>query len=643
MLSSYDFVRELINNEKIYSKKLKDRVKVNEIFNEIDISVNNNLKKFIQMSESRYKNIKSGIAINDFLIKQKGAYEELSNKILANNLYKTNDIENEVQKLHKKVGTKERKELYKIRKYIINNSKDFTQSEINLRKQYENKINKSKKKNKNELTAKEKEIRDLKNFLKKEKNLSLDDKKKYLNNILEKDSNFFDKNFQSYKDFLKDIEKHDSSKIIKIMNKNDNLGHNYTFNIKNIKLLSFQKDAGEKFVKKKEEEKFDFKKLSQYTRHGNKKWFQKELKEKSIKRKNSINNYLKNKMPELGHNLSQKNSKVYTKIDFNKTIKSDINKDYNNIISNTLYNSQNSTGFNKTIFSDFRNTIKTVKSEAEFIRNISQNFDVKRKTMNKFFKSSSLPNMEDYEKLTIYDKNKEKESNKESLILTKLEENNDDKLFEFKFIKDRGSYDNSNDIMDVYKTIFNDKVQGWTKEHKKKKQKKEKDNIRRNNNQKFIDELSKLKRKPNLFADIYSKRDGIINEKIKLLNNSLSIPIYSKKIRLNIINDFNNYIQNKEKERIQNEEMNMKKQMEEDQIIQGQDEHYQLMKKMVKNLNLENKVNEEEDNINFDYRYSSSIHNNKKDNKNKSKEAFNEYLFFYDYLKNKKNKVKDNK
>ena len=338
MLSSYDFVRELINNEKIYSKKLKDRVKVNEIFNEIDISVNNNLKKFIQMSESRYKNIKSGIAINDFLIKQKGAYEELSNKILANNLYKTNDIENEVQKLHKKVGTKERKELYKIRKYIINNSKDFTQSEINLRKQYENKINKSKKKNKNELTAKEKEIRDLKNFLKKEKNLSLDDKKKYLNNILEKDSNFFDKNFQSYKDFLKDIEKHDSSKIIKIMNKNDNLGHNYTFNIKNIKLLSFQKDAGEKFVKKKEEEKFDFKKLSQYTRHGNKKWFKKELKEKSIKRKNSINNYLKNKMPELGHNLSQKNSKVYTKIDFNKTIKSDINKDYNNIISNTLHN-----------------------------------------------------------------------------------------------------------------------------------------------------------------------------------------------------------------------------------------------------------------------------------------------------------------
>ena len=58
MISSYEFVPDLINNENKYSTKLKDRVKVNEIFNEIDISANNNLKKFIQMSHKRYKNIK---------------------------------------------------------------------------------------------------------------------------------------------------------------------------------------------------------------------------------------------------------------------------------------------------------------------------------------------------------------------------------------------------------------------------------------------------------------------------------------------------------------------------------------------------------------------------------------------------------
>ena len=38
MLNSYEFVPDLLNKENIYSGKLKDRVKVNEIFNEIDIA-----------------------------------------------------------------------------------------------------------------------------------------------------------------------------------------------------------------------------------------------------------------------------------------------------------------------------------------------------------------------------------------------------------------------------------------------------------------------------------------------------------------------------------------------------------------------------------------------------------------------------
>ena len=47
MLNSYEFIDDFLNNEKIYSKKLKERVKVNGIFNEINISANNTLKKFI--------------------------------------------------------------------------------------------------------------------------------------------------------------------------------------------------------------------------------------------------------------------------------------------------------------------------------------------------------------------------------------------------------------------------------------------------------------------------------------------------------------------------------------------------------------------------------------------------------------------
>ena len=190
--------------------------------------------------------------------------------------------------------------------------------------------------------------------------------------------------------------------------------------------------------------------------------------------------------------------------------------------------------------------------------------------------------------------------------------------------------------MDIYKSTFYNKMQGWTKEQRKKKEKKEMDKISREKNRKFINELRNIKRKPNLFVDVYSLRDGVINEKIKLLNNSLNVPIYSKDMRLNIINDFNNYMESKERERLLNEEMMRKKQIEEEELIKGQDEHYQLMQKMKKNLNLENKINKEENEIKFDYKYSSSINNNKSNDKNIAKEAFNEYLTILNKAKNKR-------
>ena len=642
MLNSYEFVPDLLNKENIYSGKLKDRVKVNEIFNEIDIAANNNLKKFIQMSHSRYKNIKSGIPINNYLLKQKSEYEELSNKILSNNLYQSNDVEDEALKLLKKVGTKECKALYKIRKSILDNTKNFTQSEILLRKKYADKINKSKMTGNKDIEDKNKEIQKLENLLNKEKNLSLEDKKKYLTDLIEKDSDLLNKNIESYKNFLKDIEKtKDSSKIVKIMNKNDNLGHKFNFRINNIKFLTFKDDTEVKVIKKKSEEKFDFKKLGQYTRHGNKKWFERQLKEKSIKRMNSLRFHLKNNLPNLGKNAGINNSNSCTKLDFNKTFKSSSDNFINNNSSNnTLYDSYNNTIFNKTIFGNFRNTIKTVKSEAEFIKNITQNFDIKRKTMNKFMKNNPLPSIEDYEKMTANDTN----SNKNSIVLTKIEEDNNKKnIFEFEFVKNKNSNEKnySNDIMDEYKSTFYNKMQVWTIDQKKKKHKKANDKIRRESNRKFINELKNIKRKPNLFVDIYSLREGVTNEKIKLLNNSLNVPIYSKNMRLNIINDFNNYIQFKEKERQEQEEILKKKQLEEEELIKGQDEQYQLKQKMITNLNKDTELKKTEEDIHFDYKYSSSL-NNKNDKKNVQKEAFDEYLTFYQNAKNKRVQNREN-
>ena len=639
MRNSYKFIDNLIDNEKEYSKKLNERVKVNEIFNEINISANNTLKKFIDMSHSRYKNIKSGIPINSYLLKQQKEYEELSSKILDNNLYQSNDIENEAQKLYKKIGKKERKELNKLRKSIINSSKDLTKGELILRKQYIDKINKSKKKKEESIDEKTKEIQGLENSLKKEKNTTIDEKLKYLTNMLDDDSKNFNDNIDNYRNFLKDIERKESAKIIKIMNKNDNLGHQFNFMINNIKFLSFKTEKEVKVVKRKDEdEKFDLKKLSQYTRHGNKKWFQKQIKEKSIKRMNSLRcNLNKNKNHGYLKNISQRYSNYNNSmIDFNKTIKSSNMSD-----NNTLFDSANCTAFNKTNFGNFKDTIKTIKSEAEFIKNIHHNFDMKRNTMNRFFKNYSLPKLEDYEKIkkqnTINDNSQINEN------ISQIDDTEKNSIYEFNFVKNK-SENNSNDIMDVYKSTFYEKVKGWKRDEKKKNQKKLMDKIRQENNRKFIKELRTIKRKPNLFSDGYSIRDGIVNEKIKLLNNSLNFPIYSKQMRSNIINDFYNYFQKKEKERLLNEEKMKKKLIEEDKLIKSQDEQYQLMQKMKEKLNSENVEKPEEEKINFKYKYSSVISKKKNDNlyKKIAKDAFNDYLLTLKYIKLKSGKLNDN-
>ena len=588
MIRSYELIHDLISNENIYSDKLKNRVKVNEIFNEIDISANNNLKKFIKLSHTRYKNIKSGIPINNFLSKQKPEYDELSNKILTNDLYQSNDVENEVQKLYKKVGKKEWNELNKLRKSILVSSRNLPKNEILLRQQYEEKINSSKnlvQKDEN----KELEMQILKS-LKKDKNLTLDDKKKFLVNILENDSKFINSNIQSYKNFLKDIEKtQDNEKIIKIMSKNNNLGHEYNFKINNMKFLSFKPELKEKIVSKKIEEGFDFKKLAQYTRHGNKKWFQRQLKENSIKRMNSLRRHL--------NDDKNKNISIY---------------DNRSGITNN---------YNKTIFGNFRNTIKTVKSEAEFIKNIGQNFEIKRKTVNKFFKSYSLPKLEDYEKLEghhLSGNNTNKSNNKETKVINKEKDrdSNNSSIYDFNFVKQKDDKD-SNDIMEIYKSTFYNKMEKWNEEELQKKEKKKKEMLQKENNRKYLNQLRAIKRKPNLFVDVYSLRDGIIN-------------------------DFNNFIQKKEKERILNQELMKKKLMEEEELIKEHDEQYQLMKKMKKNLNLENYINNDEEKIKFNYKYFSNINNNKKGNQNAAKEAYKEYLISFKNikLKNEQN-IKD--
>lgn len=78
-----------INN---YSNNLKNRVKIDGIFSEFDDSANANFKKFIKLSEQRYKSVKSGTRLNNILENQKPEYNELSTLILSNKFYNNDDI-----------------------------------------------------------------------------------------------------------------------------------------------------------------------------------------------------------------------------------------------------------------------------------------------------------------------------------------------------------------------------------------------------------------------------------------------------------------------------------------------------------------------------------------------------------------------
>jgi len=619
-LNGYELIPDIINKVNNYSDKLKDRVKIDNIFNEIDLYASDGFKQFIKLSDNRYKCIKSGISLNDLLERQKNEYKEVSDNILENNFYMNNEIEKESKKLYKKLTIKESKELFKIRRNIINLNRNLSQNDL-IKKKYENKI-KAKSVNKDDNSSNgESKIKQNNTIINKEKDEKIyKDKKKYLSDIVEMDKKYFNKNIESYKNFLKDIEKtKDNSKILKIMSRNDNLGHKYSFKFKNIKLLSFKEEKKEEDViqkKMEEDSRIDIKTLMKYTKRGNKKWFQEQLKQKSNKRLAHILNKRK-KNYELSNNENEIKSLL------NKNALSTINANNKNIFNNT--------------FTNFGNTIKTVKNEAQFIKNIKENFDIKRQTVNKFFKNNSLPTLDQYEM--------KKSFQKKDMILSPVQKKDQHITLMFNLNRDTNNNDDEMDkklkeIYDIFKNTYYSKIRSWSQEENEKKEIKQKEDQINENNRKYLNEINKIKRKAHLFVDIYSLRDGFVNEGIKLFNNSLNGPLYSKGSMQEKINEFNNYIEYKERERMMNEELLKQKQIEEEKKFREEDAEYQVMQKMKKNLNLDNNLKKDEERINFksqDSKVKYTNKNKKNINKNKtiSEQAFKDYLESIGFVKQK--------
>ena len=703
-----DLIPELISKISKYSTHLKERVKIYSIFREFDTYAHMNLQNFIKMSDKRYHSIKSGNNLKNVLNNQKKEFKDLSEKILTNKLYSDENIENEEKKLYKKINYKENKELYKIRHDILEKTKDLTKKELEKREKYLknrnlkyeklidiNQINKSnnnktsyesfmksKLANKSMLNIFNKNlgnknninyIDSLKNNINantplnddfKNKIVSMNKsskakeilkiKKDFLDDLIKKDNQNINDNILDYKLFLKDLENSKNKNNSRIINEGNNFGHTFSFKDNEIKLLSFQEEQGEiEQLTKKENPEVNVKALIKYTKRGNRKWFLDNIKMRSKLRQNSFMEKLKHK--KFKYNIQKKYNiaptlltKSKSSLNFFRDLSDENLDDFEK--ENILSTVNSMTRTDATTFSNFRNTIKTVRNEAKMVRNMGRNFDSKRKTMEGFFKRINLPEIKEYEEMfetknyfknnsKNINKNKIKFDNNNNLIEKNEKTNNIIKEIAKKNLKlGQGSSKKyiKNKLID-YKIFadmqrtYNDKKKLWEQDDLKKENiKKEKlEHIKRT--QKYLDEMSKNTRTPHLFVDPYSKRDDIINDRIKLFTRSLSGPFYSKKNMQSRIDDFNDYIEQKEIEKKIKDKKLAETLKEEELKLKKEDIQFQIKQKMIENFAKEEQ-NKKDNDIQLDYKFIPTLKANKKKDKDKSYKYFKE---IFEIVKNK--------
>ena len=689
--SANDLIPELILKIDKYSSKLKERLRIYSMFQEFDNYAHMNLQNFIKMSERRYQSIKSGNNLKNILKKQKKDYDELSTKILSNNLYNDENIETEEKKLYKKINNKDNKELYQIRHDIIEKTKDLTKKELEERKRYlissqksrNNLKKKIKEKSDNQYSNnnnnqnsfesfnKTKSLRKSNNFsfnktfgtkfnkgfngenLKKEnavnKNMSrtismnklnqekefLKIKKEYFDNLFQKDNQSINENFTDYKQFLNDIKSSKASNLSQIINDGNKLGHTYSFNFNDIKLLSFQEEKEEvKKTIKKENPEINIGKLVKYTKRGNRKWFLNKIKENSRKRQDLFKSNLKHKKIEnniLGRNKYNSALNPEIKENINAQDKTSTNKNFYEIEDKEKeFSTLDSMGItSSTTFSNFRNTIKTVKNEAKMIQNIGMNFINKRKTMEGFFKRFNLPEIKEYGQSTEEINNFVNSQNNNNRGENQ-EKNNPLSKKSIKLNQKLGQKNTKNKFIspkifaDLQRT-YNAKKKIWAKEDLNKENIKKEKIAHIESTKKFLEELETFKRKPQLYLDPYSTRDNLVNDRIKLFTRSLSGPFFSQKKIEKRLQDFNNYFEQKEREKKIIDKKNIEPFKENGQLSKDNSE---IQNKPY----FEKESTSRDDDIKFDYKFISSLSVKKKIDKNKS---YKDYKEFWDIVKYK--------
>ena len=589
-------VPKLLDKTSLYANNLKNRIKIDGIFNEFDESANVNFKKFIKLSQQRYKSVKSGTHLNNILNNQKQEIKELSHNILTNKFYNNNEIEKESKKLLKKMGVKENQDLFELRKDIISKTNSLTKVEIkNREKLLKNALKKRKRENKvlSYLPKQENKVKNNLSNLQRKMSIKyngklinineLNDKKQFFDDLMKNDFSRLNKNFKDYLTHLKDIKMKEQDEMTKRQSNREKYSFLYNFSPERIKFLSYREDdLNAKKPKKKDEPKVDIMKLMRYTKRGNKKWFKKGLKNKEFKQIPKLN---PKQQPELKPIFKSINT---TTNNFHKN-KTDLENINLSTGQNNIYNKTDSNFFN-----NYKNTIKTVRNEADKASHMTQNFDTKMKTMENFFNTKNLPKIEEYDNIINHTHYFAHNKLSNNVTVNSLKKD--------KFGYDRNSLDNQKEIFESYNTAYLNKKIFWEQEDRKKELIKKNKEAEIEDTKNFLKEIKRIGRKPNFYTDPYSTRDSNINSLIQIFNETLTDEFYSKKKMESKVNEFNNLMEEKEKEKKLHEEYMNKMMIEEEKKMREKDISYQIFSKMKEKLRKENDEENKGEDIDFNYK-----------------------------------------
>lgn len=88
-------IPKLIQTSKTYTERLKKRIKIRALFSDFENKASNQFNDYVKESSNRYKEMKSGNSLGQYLSKSKEKYDNTVIKVLGDEFYTNFNLEEE--------------------------------------------------------------------------------------------------------------------------------------------------------------------------------------------------------------------------------------------------------------------------------------------------------------------------------------------------------------------------------------------------------------------------------------------------------------------------------------------------------------------------------------------------------------------